>query len=585
MTRLRSPFFLAFGLGISAVTAAAVGCSPGGDTGTGSQESIQEGDLALAKEILDLLGGSKGKCNSCHSAAPEKVRSWGNAMISVEEQCFAPPGLSSVQRVDCMRTAPSDPQSAFSPRKLGLYAAGTRAPEMIDLFNAAYGDAGPTKHTQFHNQARMPRSGAPLTDEEFTKVKGWVLRGMPMLDEAASNGDAGADGGEGFPTSCTPRKTNELFQHIARMRTEGWGMRLADLATPMFGCAGATHATSCLSTFPDLSERVGAAGVDQVVRQLRVLPFESHYWLRTSADGRFVGFGLRTSGRIIDLATPESSPAIVVRAKWDPWFLPSNDGFAFAGALSDDAIHMCRQSLLADVAGDPAPTVTLREAKCTTLVDDVYMSIGSSLSGDRYFMTWGHHTNDDGGHRVQRPLSADFGEGSLTNFLPMVNDGLAYRAETSTTINLAHEGDLMLSPSTELAVTRFASGYRVRLVKASSAAGTTSVETPLVGEVCVPSGGKAAVSFDERFLAVHQYVDVENPEHATLPDRSSNIVVVDLFTGKTVRATTMGSRQFALYPHFRADGWLIFHVRDMNTMSEYVAATDVALRMAQSGTR
>jgi hypothetical protein len=39
----------------------------------------------------------------------------------------------------------------------------------------------------------------------------------------------------------------------------------------------------------------------------------------------------------------------------------------------------------------------------------------------------------------------------------------------------------------------------------------------------------------------------------------------------------MGAGQYALYPHFRSDGWIYFLVRDHDTTKEYVLASDAAL--------
>ena len=41
----------------------------------------------------------------------------------------------------------------------------------------------------------------------------------------------------------------------------------------------------------------------------------------------------------------------------------------------------------------------------------------------------------------------------------------------------------------------------------------------------------------------------------------------------------MGPGQYALYPHFRSDGWLYFLVRDVNTGVEHLVASDLALKL------
>src|SRR4029079_961580 len=122
-------------------------------------------------------------------------------------------------------------------------------------------------------------------------------------------------------------------------------------------------------------------------------------------------------------------------------------------------------------------------------------------------------------------------------------------------LTLPGEGDVFLSPSTRMLVTRFSGGakqggFRVRALVPEGG----SLQVPLRAQICL-NGGKASFSFDERFLVTHQYVDHGDPEQASLPVGSANIVIADLATGKKVRLTHMGAGQYALYPHFRADGW------------------------------
>jgi hypothetical protein len=596
---------LSFGPLVAVVFAAAAACSAPAtnedDAETTEQAATAE-DLAFAKQVLTLLGGPNGKCRGCHTATPENIRTWGKAMIAVDAACFAPAALTPAQRIDCMRGVPSNPSSAFSPRKLGLYAAGATLPQMENVFTDAFPGSpsqASARFTAFKQQVSMPRNRTPIAAADFAKIKTWVLRGMPQLDQAINGGtggtDAGTDasadadsgeGGEAGASGCSDSTTPALATHLAQMSTEGWGARLADQSTPMFGCGAATSALACLATFPEITTQLGAAGLTQKVRKLRQQPLASHYWVRSSADGRYVGFGLNVASRVFDLSKPEAATPVAIAANYDPFFLPGNDGFAFAGAHADQGVRLCRQSLLADQAALPAGSISLLEPKCTKVGADVYQSIGSALDGSRYFMTFSDHENDDGGNEIVAPLPAAFGARAVTTFIPMVNDGAAYRAEAAIRVSMPGEGDVVLSPSTKLLVTRFSGGakqggYRVRAVLAAPTAtsGALSVQAPLRAQVCM-KGGKATFSFDERFLATHQYVDRSEPDQATLPQGSSNIVMADLKTGTKVRITKMPAGQYALYPHFRGDGWLYFLVRDMVTRVEYVAATDIALRQA-----
>jgi hypothetical protein len=564
---------------LSALLAAPAGCASRAGEDVGSSEHMDTAsDLAEAKSVLALLGGVDGRCSDCHSVTATKVRAWGNAMKEIETACLTAEGLSATDRLNCLRSTPTNPASPFSARRLGLYAAGATGESFKPVFDAAFStESAASELAAFTQKVSMPRGGVSLTPDEFAKVKAWVLRGMPELDAAAAPIPP--------PSGCTPSTTPELAAHLTSMRTEGWGARLADQSTPMFGCGKAGSAVDCLTALPDATATFGAEGVTQTMRRLHKQRLASHYWVRSSADGRYVGYGMNDSAEIIDLSKPEGTGVIRVAADYDPYFLPSNDGFAFAGAHEDGGIRLCRQSLLADVGTAAAPSVSLSESKCTSVGQDVYMSIGTALDGGRYFMTFGSHENDDGGNEQTTPLPASFSANARTVFTPMVNDGLSYRAQSQVTVRLPHEGDMMLSPSNTLAATRFGDGtkqrgYRVRFIRAEQPAGAAlTIQTPLAAEVCL-AGSKPNFSFDERFIATHQYVDHSEPDQATLPRGSANIVIADLATGKQVRVTTSKAGQFALYPHFRADGWLYFIVRDMNDDVEYVVATDIALRLA-----
>jgi hypothetical protein len=101
-------------------------------------------------------------------------------------------------------------------------------------------------------------------------------------------------------------------------------------------------------------------------------------------------------------------------------------------------------------------------------------------------------------------------------------------------------------------------------------------------------GGKAAFSLDERWMTVHHYVTDEDAEAlgfegpldpAFAPYQAlgaANLYVVDLLSGQPRRVTTMPPGQYALFPHFRSDGWLYFVVRTTEG-NEIFAATDAAL--------
>ena len=59
---------------------------------------------------------------------------------------------------------------------------------------------------------------------------------------------------------------------------------------------------ACTTTF-------GNTAVPQMLRQLHKQSLQSHYWVRSSADGRYVGYGMNDSAAIVDSMRWEPSPA------------------------------------------------------------------------------------------------------------------------------------------------------------------------------------------------------------------------------------------------------------------------------------
>ena len=58
---------------------------------------------------------------------------------------------------------------------------------------------------------------------------------------------------------------------------------------------------------------------------------------------------------------------------------------------------------------------------------------------------------------------------------------------------------------------------------------------------------------------------------------AANLYMFDLATGNSYRITNMGPGQYALFPHFRSDGWIYYVVRTEGTTPEHIVASDAAL--------
>jgi hypothetical protein len=556
---------------------ASAGCSRAEDGAASGDSAISADQLALAKSSISLIAGDQKHCTFCHTAGRADVRRWAGAMVTVAQSCLTKP--DAADQVACLSDDASKPTASFSATKLGLLAAGSSLLEPI--FQQA-DPSGERERFKAYTSASMPMGThvPQFTAAEFDTIRSWVFQGMPGFNDVL--------GGPPEPEPCVQSISPALASHVAQMKTEGWGARLADASTPMFGCKETGDpATACLGDLADVTTQVGEQGVDQTMRQLRAMP-KTSYWVRSSADGRFVGFGQFTAAGILDLATPDGSQPISVDARYDPSFFPNNDGVSFAGTGPQNQeagpIRACRQSALVLAAASPTKRLTLHENGCTEIVNSVYQSVGAALDGSAFWMSSGSHVNDDGGNQITHPLDG-FDTDTKTVLTPMVSDGVGYQPKPPVTLTTPLEGDQMLSPSSRLLVTRFGSksghrGYRLRSLTTTTTgpggAPQIGAATDVVGTICV-GGAKPMVSFDERFVVTHQYVDPT--ENAGLPENSSNVVMVDLVTGDVLRLTHMKPNQYALYPHFRADGWLYFLVRDMNPGGKDVlVATNAALK-------
>ena len=157
--------------------------------------------MALARASVSVIAGSEAHCNMCHSATREDIRRWGEAMQAVEAECFAHRGASAEERIECLKDVPNDPDSTFSPARLGLYSAAVTHKALRGLFEPGYvpqedieseweEESQDERYLNFKNQAAMPMRGRPLTESEFSMVKRWVLSGMQGLDEAMDEVEA-----------------------------------------------------------------------------------------------------------------------------------------------------------------------------------------------------------------------------------------------------------------------------------------------------------------------------------------------------------------------------------------------------------
>jgi hypothetical protein len=453
------------------------------------------------------------------------------------------------------------------------------------VFRQAYGTSWRAEYDDFVASAGMPPDPrASLNQAQFDIVAEWFLRGVPLLDTLVPDGMTG---------SCTPSIGPEVAAYVADRATNGWRAVNASRGLLMYGCAGATSALGCLATEPLASASPEGANWDDVpgvpASRMRILyrtSARSSYWTRSSADGRFVGHGggHAAGSAIIDLVGDRD---IGVSASFDPAFFPDNSGWMMLGGGG-----ICETRVL--TTGTPT-LIDFSEPGCTTAdMVGLYEHVGASLGGADYWAIHGQFVSDSGGHSMTgADPAANFAASSRTNLTRLVNTGSGFMGVETASFASPSEGDAVLSPSSGLIITRLAGaggqiGWVLRQVTTSGS--PTTVTAPEIARYCT-TGGKGALSFDERWYVYHHYFSTSDADAIELGFTgasdpgfaayrsmgAANVYLLDLLTGTATRITNMAPGQYALFPHFRSDGWIYFMVRQPSSSGEILVASDAAL--------
>ena len=397
------------------------------------------------------------------------------------------------------------------------------------------------------------------------------------------------------PTGDAGSVSAEITAHVTAMATMGWGALNRSRGMMMHGCAGAARPQDCLATVPLADDtNIGANRSAITGAHLRLL-FASNnrsgFWTRSSADGRFVG----RSTRLRDLSREADISA--TGAMYDPAFYPDNSGYMYQPGGRN-----CPMSSL--TTGTPASVaITGAGSPCTGSSASLYQHLAASLDGGDYWASSaGTAAWDDGGHTptlTETPRNERWTATAQTSITLMANTGAGFTNIGSRNIPTPLQGDGVISPSSRLLITRFvddAGGYQGYVLHRLEASRTGSAVMASSRELAryPVQGAKPGFSFDERFITFHHYIGggptadadarelgftgSEDPgfaEYAT--QGAANVYIMDLRTGRPIRVTTMGPGQYALYPHFRSDGWIYFLVRTLGTQREQVIASDAAL--------
>lgn len=424
-----------------------------------------------------------------------------------------------------------------------------------------------------------------------------VTTDVPAIDAPATDTPAATDTpvASDIPAGECGSISPEVAAHVTAMSTMGWSALNRSRGMMMHGCAGAARPQDCLATVPLVSDDdIGANRSAITGAHLRLLytsSTRSGFWTRSSADGRFVG----RSTRLRDLAREADITA--AGAMYDPAFYPDNSGFMYQPGGRN-----CPMSAL--TTGTPTSVaITGAGSPCTGSSASLYQHLAASLDGGDYWASSaGTAAWDDGGHSptlTETPRNERWTATATTSITLMANTGAGFSNVGSRSVPTPLQGDGVISPSSRLLITRFVDtagdyqGYILHRLQASHTGSAIMASVNEIARYCV-QGAKPSFSFDERFIAYHHYIGggatveadarelgftgADDPGFEPYTTQgSSNVYLLDLQTGRQVRVTTMGPGQYALYPHFRSDGWMYFLVRTLGTTREQVIASDAAL--------
>lgn len=359
------------------------------------------------------------------------------------------------------------------------------------------------------------------------------------------------------------------------------------------------------------------------------------YWMRSSPDGRYVGNG---RGQIEDL---EAKVHFKVPAQYDPGFSPDNSMFSYMGTSGSGGggALFCRIEFLAEakakidaastgnvcsggqggtVAGvgslkcsnnEPFYTLEFKDFAqqyCINKNMGTYQHQGVALErGSEYVIVRGNFAGNEG-VETEDPVATFLGATELEVYHLKKDSTDISDLQRDFEIQMQNEGDWTISPSAKLIAGRLAkegangnpqqAGYNIRMLFPDGV-GTTPKPMQLEPSKVCTMGSKSSISFEDRFLATYHFVSTtqeqrvheeqmlettgQNQTPPTLDKGgSANVYVTDMLTKKKVRVTLMPKGVYALFPHFRADNWLYFLVKDTNKNKVYAAATDVAIHMA-----
>jgi hypothetical protein len=582
-------------------------------------------DPDAAAAILGLAPDrpSAGQCTQCHqdfydeSRQSELQSRAARAASCLRENIRTREG--AVKALSCLGgysfEDPAKQEAAIrslNTRKLGVLAAGLNSKTIQRLFvDAGYSELG----ERLAKTDSMPLGLPKLTDDQFELMFRWLAQGMPQREKYFHHRG---------PQVCSDQSETfigeKIKSHIKQMvNGQGWSAVNSSRGVINFGCADGQCFQDQLrgeDVFPKVTGILTAEGEARRIYEIK--DDATNFWVRSSADGRFLAYGIRSkdsereggegqdledtqdevekvhfNGRMIDLAPMlkgGKARAIQLAADFDPAFAPDNSSFMMQSLYT--GTRFCSQRLLERL--DVESIDFEREKLCSKmgLGIGLYQSIGSNL-GTSDIMTLNSDFIGDAGKERNHDSAPIFRQNDDVDFSLIHKSSLGdFQRIGEATIATPFEGNWTLSPSQKLAVSTVSAatsdfkprhgGYHVVLLPdvVTDLEAFPSGKDEASSNLCIERGEKPNFSLDDRYLVYYAYESHDGQKKVLDSESSSDIYVIDLLSdGKAQRLTRVPKGSYAQFPHFRSDGWIYFSLLNTLSGTHEIIATDAALRL------
>ena len=193
------------------------------------------------------------------------------------------------------------------------------------MFKAAFpaGEGSNTADTwaleygKFKNRVSMPKGNHPRLTQARARHRRRVVRARPAAADHVHRA--------GYRPDVVHARsiTAGVATHVSAMATQGWGAVNRSANMRMYGCGTIDEPARVPHRSPDAQSKSYGTGWATLgtLRVLRELSFNTYYWMRSSADGRFVANGA-TGGDGAVISDLQTDKDIARQRRVRPGLLP-----------------------------------------------------------------------------------------------------------------------------------------------------------------------------------------------------------------------------------------------------------------------